>query len=230
MFREEVEKIWSQRWMLGKILFLLTQYSTLLGIIPYIVLQDRIHIGAMDFKACLGLYWFTNIMMMIVSHSAEASLWLCLYALLGTKKRYLILFTTLFLLFVISSATFGLRYISTVRAVPISPDNERLGYGCDLVPSSATITLSTFTIVAYLNLAKTALVAIAGVVTLLVRYRRQNNTLLNVIRREGGIYFLSMIVLRVCDTIFRTPGSPVKDEYKIVQVYVHTYIPLFPQL
>ncbi|KAJ2913868.1 hypothetical protein MD484_g6535, partial [Candolleomyces efflorescens] len=182
------------------------------------------HIAPIELKGCLALYWITNIAMIIVSNSAEASLWLCLYALLGTKKRYLILFMTLFSAFAITSLTFGVRYISAVEAVPISPEDEMLGYSCLVVPGSPTITHSTFTIVAYLNLARTSLVAIAGLATLLVRYRRQDNTLLNVIRREGGIYYLSTIVLRICDAIFRTPGSPAKDEYKIVQVYV-TSIP-----
>jgi hypothetical protein len=81
-------------------------------------------------------------------------------------------------------------------------------------------------------------VAILALITLLVRYRRENVTLLNVIRQEGGMYylttvgellpvpclsgacfqFLNVTALRICDAVMKTRGVP--DSYNVVYGYV----------
>ncbi|RXW14040.1 hypothetical protein EST38_g11813 [Candolleomyces aberdarensis] len=160
-------------------------------------------------------------------NAAEAALLLCLYALLGTKRRYLILLAVFFTSYTIVHFALLLPYtINSSKAIPSFPLDQRFGYACNFqMPSK--ITQNYWIVLRYVNLSRTAITACISIATLIIRYRRQNGSLINVIRRDGGMYYLGTIAIRVTDSVVTTSGFiTILTEYRIVEVLSHVVIPM----
>ena len=103
------------------------------------------------------------------------------------------------------------------QAEPVTPLDEELGYACSYISledwSEGSITYVGLDIRSYANLAATTclshssaandtsqtdragvtVLALLGVVTLITRYRGQGGGVVQVIRRDGGIHYLSLL-------------------------------------
>ncbi|KAJ3536803.1 hypothetical protein NMY22_g5874 [Coprinellus aureogranulatus] len=196
---QEVEHIWSQpRWKLGKIFFLTTRYSAL------IVMAHDLHAELRQAKPFVGIS--------VARTSAEATLWLCLYALLEGKLRYFYLMVLMLVGFTIPIQV--LQNISTFaqKPIPLGPLDEYLGFPCSFLPPEH---MNWYIVAAYLSFTRTLVATVLGLVTFTVRYRKQRNNLLKVIKREGGLYLLSSLVLKFVDGLKATPNVTIEDKYDI---------------
>ncbi|KAF6765300.1 hypothetical protein DFP72DRAFT_839157 [Ephemerocybe angulata] len=89
--------IWPRKWQVGKILFLLTRYTPMLLIASTILNGYKINV-VFPPQVCSGLWLTGQVSFTITSWSSDTlnprilatvALLLCLYALLGSKRRYL---------------------------------------------------------------------------------------------------------------------------------------------
>ncbi|KAJ2913701.1 hypothetical protein MD484_g6712, partial [Candolleomyces efflorescens] len=178
-------------------------------------------------KGCMALDVLHSVMDLIAASAAEATLLLCLYALLGAKKIWLWAFMILSFVsfrystspldpaqgaiqaFTVTIVTLEATDISHQRVVPPQalPEHwQGLGYPCYFDSSSQSPVI--YGVVGYISFARTALTAFLAIATFLYRYRRPQSSMLKVIRREGGFYYLTTILLRLVDAIVRTPNLP----------------------
>ncbi|TEB28643.1 hypothetical protein FA13DRAFT_1793810 [Coprinellus micaceus] len=212
---EEISVIHPQRWNRGKMLYMVIRYGMLL----YIVLKF-----SRDFKSylpispetCKGLVVANNIAYAIVYLACNFLLGLCLSALLQAK---IVVFLT------IMTLCLALPFISTVlevvgsiqypgkswqpRSVIVSL--RELGYTCYVLSyqekAAHTIAFIGDGVRVHLSLAAIALLNIIGVVTLVVRYKAQAGRLLQVVRRDGSIYYLSVLAIRLAFAIIHSYAS-----------------------
>ncbi|KAF6756941.1 hypothetical protein DFP72DRAFT_1168674 [Ephemerocybe angulata] len=227
-FDEEVERIWPQPpWKIGKVLYLLSRYSNILRIVIEIVRSFPIH-ATISTSACnslQGAFW--SLQVMALGFFPEAIFWLCIYALLGGKTKYLIVLAVTFLAFVIPTQVLQGMSTATVEAIELSPLESALGYTCSYAPSTQSPTL--FLAAAYLALTRTTLIMVVAIITLFVRYRKQKNRLIKVIRREGAVYYLSAFLIGFVMSLSRTPGLTEKivDKYDLLVTFKSFMIPAF---
>ncbi|KAJ2913883.1 hypothetical protein MD484_g6540, partial [Candolleomyces efflorescens] len=100
---------------------------------------------------------------------------------------------------------------SSRNPIPISQLDRELGYACTFKGGSWLFDYSS-----YLMLTRTLFAACLGVFTAFVRYRKNNGQLIKVIRRDGGIYYLSTLAVRIADVVRTLPSAPLaSDPYNI---------------
>lgn len=79
--------------------------------------------------------------------------------------------------------------------VAFAPPTEELGYPCylnsneDFLNTPAGLGRNAR---AYVNFARTILLMLLAIATLVIRYRAQRGRLIHVIRRDGGLYYLTV--------------------------------------
>ncbi|KAJ3524141.1 hypothetical protein NMY22_g11133 [Coprinellus aureogranulatus] len=100
-------------------------------------------------------------------------------------------------------------------AVPLEPLDVVFGYPCAFTLYDRRY-LHLGTIASYLSLGFVLATTTAGLVTLVVRYRQQRNGLLSVIRREGGLYLVSSLILKVFLAVHATPHTNLADDYQVL--------------
>ncbi|KAF6746358.1 hypothetical protein DFP72DRAFT_1076384 [Ephemerocybe angulata] len=219
----QVSRIWPQpSFRAGKILYLLARYGTILRIMCEILgftpMGRQWNLGSCDFlqRATTGFD-------VIAMAAAEATLWLCLFALLEGKRRYLILMATAFLAFIIPVQVLQGIFTMELRAIPPSELYMSRRYACEFADPSPR-TIGYMVVATFIVLARTTAILIVAVITLIVRYRKQNNSLLNVIRREGGFYYMFAFLLNFIGAMIRTPTFPLKDNYGFMSGYCTFFI------
>ncbi|TEB20347.1 hypothetical protein FA13DRAFT_243143 [Coprinellus micaceus] len=211
-FDEEVAYIWSQKRTFGKIFYLTTRYSAI-STMAFAFLTNWRTYMRIPVSGCQTIIYFQN----LSRTSAEATLWLCLYALIGGKARYLCFLVVIFLAFSIPISVLGLHHVLTQKAIDRSILDHTLGYACNFAPGK----YPTHQVISeYINLTRTALALLAGVVTIVKRYRGHNSTLLKVIKREGGFYYMSALVLRFLVSLSGNTGSPVLSVVSPGHIYM----------
>ncbi|TEB28613.1 hypothetical protein FA13DRAFT_1711638 [Coprinellus micaceus] len=101
---------------------------------------------------------------------------------------------------------------------PVSLLNTELGYPCYVTSAESwtekTVGYSGRDVRAYMNLVATTILVLLGIETLVARYKGQRAPLVQVIRRDGGIHYLSLIdifktwpkVIRMVSVIIWTPA------------------------
>ncbi|KAF6749357.1 hypothetical protein DFP72DRAFT_913238 [Ephemerocybe angulata] len=224
-FDAEVEHIWPQpTWKLGKLLFLLTRYSSVVVRILDIIISIPLH-RALGISTCQSLIMSRFAILIISNLSAEAVFWVCLYALLGGKAKYLIFLVLGFLAFTIPMQILQGFFIGTWEAVPLPQEEYEIGYSCSYIRGIKYENL--YTIGAYIAFARTTCVMIVAVYTVVVRYRAKNNNIIKIIRREGGMYYISAMLLHLFAGLSYFPGNPVFDKYNIVTAAKLLLIPIF---
>ncbi|KAF5311210.1 hypothetical protein D9611_013005 [Ephemerocybe angulata] len=257
-FDAEVEHIWPQpTWKLGKLLFLLTRYSSvvvrILDIIILYVMQlaflsiarwvSRCVIDALldvnpsrpQLKSLIEdvpiayhvKIWYQcfYIDQGVALTSVTAVFWVCLYALLGGKAKYLIFLALGFLAFTIPMQVLQGFFIGTWEAVPLPQEEYEIGYSCSYIRGIKYENL--YTTGAYIAFARTTSVMIVAVYTVVVRYRAKNNNIIKIIRREGGMYYISAMLLHLFAGLSYFPGNPVFDKYNVVTAAKLLLIPIF---
>ncbi|TEB21695.1 hypothetical protein FA13DRAFT_1819370 [Coprinellus micaceus] len=221
---DEVSQIWPQpTWKMGKIFFLTTRYSAMTYMSLLLALNWPHHIS-ISVPACEALGLFADVSGLLVRTFAEATLWLCLYALLGGKPKFFYFWVIAFLGLSIPAIVLSGMHIMSQRAIPQNTLDHLLGNPCNfLLPQRPDLQA----ISSYIVFSRTSLALIVGLVTLFVRYRKQNNKLIKVIRREGGIFYFSTLILLFFSCLVSTPGSPVKDEYRILWCLKNLFVNVF---
>ncbi|TEB36766.1 hypothetical protein FA13DRAFT_1787124 [Coprinellus micaceus] len=155
----------------------------------------------------------TNISIVVTHFSAEGTLWVCLYALMEGKKRHFYILVLVFLAFTIPIQILQGFATMTQTALPLDPLTQALGFPCSFYPPNH---MNLYSIATYLAVARNLVALILGMYTFTVRYRKQKNALIRVIKREGGMYFLSTLILKFFEALKATPKSPIKDKYTII--------------
>ncbi|RXW13269.1 hypothetical protein EST38_g12583 [Candolleomyces aberdarensis] len=185
-------------------------------------------------------------MIRISPDSAEATLWVCLYALLGAKTKYFVVLVGTYMVLTIPNyitlimnsivyageiwtlielcghikLTMGIHR-NLGKARPASAFDKALGYACYLFPSPRYRFSRWFT------LARTMISALLVIFTLVFRYRQQKGSLIKVIRRDGGVYYLSNLAVRLATSIQDVPGFPVRDPYYTTNALLLLVVPIF---
>ncbi|TEB28590.1 hypothetical protein FA13DRAFT_1735433 [Coprinellus micaceus] len=205
----EVSIIFPQRWNRGKMLYTIIRYGTLAFIALQLSRDYRVYlsISPMGCKIFLiasdAIHWVTYL-------ACDFSLALCLGALLQAKAMYLVGIVILSCAMPFVNAVIYLIGQCQYPAEPVSLLDAELGYPC-YVPSSESWAVETVMYIAgnvrtYVNLVATALLALLGVFALVVRYKGQGGRLVQVIRRDGGLHYLSLLVIRMASAIIQTPA------------------------
>ncbi|RXW16541.1 hypothetical protein EST38_g9315 [Candolleomyces aberdarensis] len=204
-----VNRIWSHKPNVGKFLFLTTRYAPIVAIICNLLTNFRLY-WRIGNKGCMALDVIHSVMDLIAASAAEATLLLCLYALLDVKRVWFYVLMIGSFAFTVTILILEATDISHQRVLPhqLLPKHwQGLGYPCYFDSSRQSPII--YGLVAYISFTRTALAALLGIATFLHRYRRSRSSMLKVIKREGGIYYLSTILLRLIDAIIRTPNMPI---------------------
>ncbi|KAF6750257.1 hypothetical protein DFP72DRAFT_911457 [Ephemerocybe angulata] len=194
---EEVGAIWPQRWRTGRILFTLTRYTPLLAFPVDMLIGKKVH-TTLTPNACEGLWMALYYTRKVTVISSELVLLLCLHALLGARHIYLIsmllIYASLTITKVILLITSG--YITDVSlALPISSLDQYLGYACTWGGTVSPHSMHTYNQTAYISFANGLCTAALALAVIYVRYRAQTGSLIQTIRRDSGIYILSLIAV-----------------------------------
>ncbi|TEB28572.1 hypothetical protein FA13DRAFT_1793766 [Coprinellus micaceus] len=205
---EEVSIIFPERWNRGAALYMVIRYGTLVYIALHLSRDYRNYfsISPSGCKALAVLHTAARWTSVLASHFL---LGVCLSALLQAGILWSAVITLLG--FAIPFVTAVCEIVATVQypAQPTTPSYKVLGYPC-YVPSSTqwseqTIAHAGRHIRAYMNLAATLVLALVGVATLAVRYKGHRGQLVQVIRRDGGAYYLSLLAIRLALAVIYTP-------------------------
>ncbi|TEB29782.1 hypothetical protein FA13DRAFT_595242 [Coprinellus micaceus] len=207
---EEVTVVLPQRWNRGKIFYMSIRYATLV----YIALQlsrDYRNYFSISPEVCKALLTALHVVTSIASLLSEFSLGLCLAALLEAKAIFFCLILALSCGISLVNAIFGLVSFVQYPAEPVSHLDIELGYPC-YFPSSKEWGEQTIIYVGrdartYVNLACTVVLALLAAMTVIVRYKGQGGKIIHVIRRDGGLHYLSLLAIRVAFTVSRTVMS-----------------------
>ncbi|KAF6764596.1 hypothetical protein DFP72DRAFT_1059564 [Ephemerocybe angulata] len=214
---DEVSMIWPRKWQVGKILFLLTRYTPMLLIASTILNGYKINI-VFPPQVCSGLWLTGQVSFTITSWSSDIALLLCLYALLGSKRRYLaVLLATHTGLFLGTL----LQEIGWMRegsyALPISPTDQDLGYSCTWAGAVTPESMRSHVLALYVNLAKSAWMTALTLGILYFRYRKQEGSLINVIRRDGGMYTIALTATRLGGSVISTSNLVTGAYYNVAE-------------
>ncbi|RXW14592.1 hypothetical protein EST38_g11257 [Candolleomyces aberdarensis] len=135
--------------------------------VPFDILRDRPLYITLSLKACKASIILFNLLPFISTTAANASLWLCLYALLGAKRKYLMALMVIFAGFAISCLALMLKELNAWTAVRPIDFLQGLGYTCTYRGTGAKGKVAIATM-AYVRLAWAAVSALIGLTTLLV--------------------------------------------------------------
>ncbi|KAF6751905.1 hypothetical protein DFP72DRAFT_467939 [Ephemerocybe angulata] len=203
---DEVGLIWPERWMLGKVLFLLTRYSVFLRIIFELFGSFPSELP-LSVETCAALSLVAYAMSTIVTYSAIGSILLCMYALLGARRKWLPLCLFPFfgsLIVNVVGVTLDFR-----SSTPFSDPNLPSTYKCNFSASDRR----WWTMSAYNILARDIWMLLLGGLTIYLRYRSQKNSLLTVIKRDGAVFYLGACSISIFAAIWYAPGVIVPDDY-----------------
>ncbi|KAF6753823.1 hypothetical protein DFP72DRAFT_1046359 [Ephemerocybe angulata] len=194
---DEISMIWPQKWNSGKLLFLLTRYLPIFSGSLVFAYGYRSH-TIMRPEQCSGLWWFNHVGGVVCGVLGELVVLLCLYALLGAKRIYLVLlvFSYMALILAVEIPATQLS-IEVSRALPATQLHDEFGYACNWEGVYSAAALRGRQAATYLDLAREICVLILAVGVIFVRYRGCRGSLLETIRRDGGVYIVSVTMLRV---------------------------------
>ncbi|KAJ3523385.1 hypothetical protein NMY22_g11462 [Coprinellus aureogranulatus] len=144
---------------------------------------------------------------MIAQHTALA---LCLGALLQSKGFYLVGIMLLSIGPRIVGIVFAGYSDIQYPAEPITEIDKELGYPCYVVSSEDWYESTDWgrgrDIRAYIIFACTAVLFLLAVTAIVVRYKGHSGRLVNVLRRDGGLYYIALASIRFGVTLTSTPA------------------------
>ncbi|KAJ3512896.1 hypothetical protein NMY22_g15202 [Coprinellus aureogranulatus] len=201
-----VATIYPQKWRLGKLLFVILRYF------PFMIIAIDLASAELSESCgyiCSGMQGVVPsrddlvVVLRIDDYAGDVTLLLCLWALLGaSKRRFLALFALLFTAMPIA-LSIVFTSLKMTEPVPQTALDEAIGFPCSWA-AGARGTLH-YAILQYVNSAKTAILALVATIVLFVRHRRHTGSLLRVIRRDGGIHYITLTVVRLMLAITNTP-------------------------
>ncbi|KAF6748762.1 hypothetical protein DFP72DRAFT_915408 [Ephemerocybe angulata] len=197
----EVKFMWPRKWHWGKGLFLVNRYVPLLVFVSILLISSRVYI-TLSPKSCTVFYQIFNIGLYIVyESSAEVALLLCLHALLGARPMYLTPIMATYLGLTLGATLVKIGYLAEIaRSLPLSQFDQELGYACTWAGIKSPANVKKLANAGYISLVKALCIFALVLYVFLVRYRTQAGTfkLLHVLRRDSGVYILSVIGIRLC--------------------------------
>lgn len=220
---EEVANIWPQpSYKLGKILFLVSRYANI-GRIALDIPSLPLYITT-TLKSCNAVNRAFQTFVVIGVNFPEAILWIIIYALLGGRPRHLVILLGVYLAFTIPIQVLQGMAFSLEDAVPLTQLQTEMGYLCSWW--SGTRSEQLYIYVTYLSFARTILFMTVAVATIVVRFRKQQNALLRVITREGGLYYLSACALNFFNGLSKLSPPVIPDSYHIINHLRLIFIPV----
>ncbi|KAJ3541116.1 hypothetical protein NMY22_g4023 [Coprinellus aureogranulatus] len=201
--KEAIATVHSQRWGLGRILFIILRYVTALQISINMatIYRTYFHISP---KICKGLAIVSDTSYGIVNLTADVTLGLCLSALLGAKPLYLAIILFLCATYPIVTWIFNLIGNIQIPAQEVGILDTELGYPCYAASSEdffGTVAGLGRDARTYINFARTAILMMLAIAVFALRYREKSGQLLQVLRRDGGLYYLIVTGMN-CSTAF----------------------------
>ncbi|KAJ3521208.1 hypothetical protein NMY22_g12410 [Coprinellus aureogranulatus] len=198
-----IATVHSQRWGLGRILFIILRYVTALQISINMatIYRTYFHISP---KICKGLAIVSDTSYGIVNLTADVTLGLCLSALLGAKPLYLAVILFLCATYPIVTWIFNLIGNIQIPAQEVGILDTELGYPCYAASSEdffGTVAGLGRDARTYINFARTAILMMLAIAVFALRYREKSGQLLQVLRRDGGLYYLIVTSMN-CPTAF----------------------------
>ncbi|KAJ3509491.1 hypothetical protein NMY22_g16270 [Coprinellus aureogranulatus] len=107
------------------------------------------------------------------------------------------------------------RYL-TLSAKPLSELDKELGYTCYGPSPRRWPTAIGLDIRRYASFAATTVLLVLAVICVVVRYKGHSGRLVNIIRRDGGLYYLAVAGVRFTQSIMDTPtitqARPLSNE------------------
>ncbi|TEB33977.1 hypothetical protein FA13DRAFT_1789759 [Coprinellus micaceus] len=209
---DEVQYIWPERWTLGKILFLATRYFTLASG-PYVCWVSFINGNSRITEKEYLIHIDTiNVVTVLTTYLPTATLLLCLHALLGAGRKAGYAILAAYVGMLATSCTLMGNHLSLSYLTP-SPYPT-------LYPYEYQARTWAFRIAGnYWLFARELCMFLFGCFVMYRRYRSyirrqleagaQNDWILNVIRRDGAIYYIASLVVTLYTCITYTPGFPV---------------------
>ncbi|KAF6750003.1 hypothetical protein DFP72DRAFT_911566 [Ephemerocybe angulata] len=192
--------MWPRRWRWGKALFLANQYFPLICCVFDILMGFRVYI-VLPPKACTVMYQiFLLALNRVYLSSAELTLLLCVHALLGARSIYLACIMATYLGLTLGENLILISSFEEVsRTAPLSEFDRELGYACTWEGTFATASANKRAISGYICVTKALCMFALVLFIFLVRYRRQAGTfkLFHVLRRDSGVYILSLTAIRL---------------------------------
>ncbi|KAF6749081.1 hypothetical protein DFP72DRAFT_914614 [Ephemerocybe angulata] len=204
-FAEEVSSIWPQRWRTGKVLFVIARYVPM-ALIVLLVLEMRVWVIYTP-KACEGISHGVHITSKLSCTAAELVLLLCLHALLGARRRYLVLMIAVYLGLTLGAIGLLVKiYSEEARALPATRLDRDLGYPCEWVGEFSPAAIRGRIMASYVAFTKAVCIAVFALTVLYIRYRTQAGSLIRVIRRDGGAYIFAFTAIRLAHTLIAAFG------------------------
>ncbi|KAJ3536758.1 hypothetical protein NMY22_g5893 [Coprinellus aureogranulatus] len=241
-FGEEVEHVWPQpRWKLGKVIFLTTRYSALAVMAGYMIFNMPNHATISIMASPTAVRPTATFAHTIapglpcdLDHGASNKQHLygsdetLSAGAMDASNDLPSMGRDLHCPFTSSSACMpSLRGVSSTNPVielPRSsihiagipgPVDAYLGWPCAFSLADSAYG-HLYSAAMYLSTARALIAIMLGLVTFIVRYRRQQNRILRVIIREGGLYLASTLVLKLIMALSMTPKVTIKDDYEIL--------------
>ncbi|KAF5335800.1 hypothetical protein D9611_009617 [Ephemerocybe angulata] len=221
-FDDEVAKIWPQMWRAGKVLFMVTRYVPLVYIATTLLDGYRVY-TVLPPKACSGLWLGGQIATWIMIWSSEVVLLLCLHALLGARRRYLMMILAVYVGLTIGVHVPRIKWLEQKSySPPIGPLDEGLGYACTWGNAVTPASRRARTLTNYVNLAKSAWMSALTLGVLYVRFRAQRGSLIKIIRRDSAFYTFSLTAIRLGNAA-TAASKPMPGAYNVPNA-VFTYL------
>ncbi|KAF6741653.1 hypothetical protein DFP72DRAFT_1083335 [Ephemerocybe angulata] len=201
---EEVSAIWSSRWRTGKVVFLLLRYAPLAWIAlnsPVIFKTYPVHPLAVN--VCTGFLISSDATSRTALIVSEIVVLVCLHALLGTRYRHLALIMIVYVGLTVGIYVPQFNYIvATNKAGPVDQFHQELGYACGGGTPDITDPMMHGVVVAgYVGLAKGICMFLFALAVLISRRMHHGGSLMISIRRDSGVYIVSLALIRLGSAI-----------------------------
>ncbi|KAJ3522567.1 hypothetical protein NMY22_g11840 [Coprinellus aureogranulatus] len=204
----EVSMIWAKKWTIGKATYLAVRYVPLIPFAGVVVKSSRTP-AFLSFGTCVGLNNTFAVGGALAVACSEFSLSFCIYALFGAKRKSLCLVGFVYLGFTVPVfVLLGLQILNE-GSLELEFYRVRLAMLEGPCPIGWAESMDRLATITYLYLAGSVVNAALGMIVVVRRYRRQANSLLNSIRRDGGTYFFASCLLRFIYTLFTAIGNSV---------------------
>lgn len=233
---EEISIIWPQKWRKGKMLFLIIRYNPF--VLTLLVLIDNLRNYSVDGPgSCEAISLVRFVVTFINNVAPELVLLILLHGVLGTKRRYLALSTSLWMVLSLGVLIPQIMYFqkgTQADAVPRTSDGFNRfgrGYACSWYMFYPTLKgwESSLRIEAFVSLAKSLCTSALAITIFSLRYRSNRGPLVKVVRRDGGVCVLSLAAIRIglaVATGMNLNLQPVSASTSIGLIVHHTFTQL----
>ncbi|KAF9792915.1 hypothetical protein BJ322DRAFT_1031985 [Thelephora terrestris] len=197
VFDREVEHVWRRKWSIGKVLYIISRYGTLLDIPMILVLQTAPY-GTLSYDTCSAIYKISTWGTVFGVCISESILLLRTHALYSGSRRVTIPLSILYTVLVVAGLTITYIYL---RTISFGPPPSPLFKGCYLTQQGAIIFFDPLLLLVF------EFVVLVLTVRKGFRDFRTGTPLMRVVYRDSVSFFLVLFALAV-STIFVVALAP----------------------